>query len=183
MKEYIDSFLRTYFPGFFYNLKYYRVAQKLGNKLNERDKRFKELIERSKDKKCLQIGVRDRKYAPYWISVDLYDTSEEIDFNYDIHKLKFDDGTFDIVVCNAILEHVENPLKAIEELHRVLREGGEIWVEVPFNQPYHPAPNDYWRVTLPGLRIWMSKFNETSSGFFLINNSSIYNGIYFHGRK
>jgi len=183
MKKKIGFILRKYFPKLWYFIAYYRMAQKMGDKSDQREKLFKELISESENKNCLQIGVRDAKYAPHWVSVDLYDRSDYIDYNYDIHNLKFENEKFDIVVCIAILEHVEYPIKAIEGLCRVLKKGGLIWVEVPFNQPYHPSPNDYWRVTLPGMRIWMKDFFEISAGFFRINKSSIYNGIFFYGRK
>lgn len=155
----------------------------MGDKMKQRNHLFKELITKGQNKKCLQIGVRDRKYAPHWISVDLYDYSDYIDYNYDIHDLKFKDEEFDIVVCNAVLEHVENPIKAIKELHRVLKKDGLMWVEVPLNQPYHPSPNDYWRVTWSGMKIWMKDFTEIAGGHCRSYKSSIYNIIFFFGQK
>ncbi|MDG6997815.1 MAG: class I SAM-dependent methyltransferase, partial [Nitrososphaerota archaeon] len=134
-------------------------------------------------KDCLQIGARGKRFSPAFVSVDLYDKSPIIDFNYDIYDLKFDNNKFDIVVCNAILEHLEYPNKAILELQRVLKSGGLIWIEVPFNQPYHPSPSDYFRVTPVGLRVWMKDFEEIESGFFKISRSEIYTRIFFYGRK
>jgi SAM-dependent methyltransferase len=155
----------------------------MGDKSAERAKLFRELIEQGHTKQCLQIGVRDRKYDSHWISVDRFDQSPLIDFHYDIQEMKFEDETFDIIVCNAILEHVENPQQAIAELYRVLKKEGRIWIEVPFNQPYHPSPNDYWRVTPEGIKIWMRDFNELDSGFFKIHGSALYNGIFYYGCK
>jgi SAM-dependent methyltransferase len=183
MKKIIAYILHRYFPELWYYVLYYRAAQKIGDASSARKDLFSGLIARSFDKKCLQIGVRGEKHAPHFISVDLHDRSDYIDYNYDIHDLKFSDNSFDIVVCNAILEHIEDPLKSLSELHRVLKKDGEIWIGVPFNQPYHPHPNDYWRVSLDGLRIWMKDFTEISAGFFKINKSSIYNGVFFYGRK
>jgi SAM-dependent methyltransferase len=134
-------------------------------------------------KNCLQIGVRGNKVGPNWVSVDLHDSSPLIDFHYDITSLGFADALFDACMCNAILEHVDDPQKAISELYRVLKPAGQIWVEVPLNQPYHPSPNDYWRVTPPGLRTWMAAFREISCGGFFINRSVIYTGTYFYGEK
>ncbi|MCX7957127.1 MAG: class I SAM-dependent methyltransferase [Endomicrobia bacterium] len=171
------------FPNIFYFIEYWRASKRIKDEHLRRKVLFNRLILNSKGKVCLQIGVRKNKYAYHWISVDLYDKSDYIDYNYDIHDLKFKDNTFDVVVCNAILEHVEFPEKAIKELYRVLKPQGEIWVEVANNQPYHPSPNDYWRVTLPGLKILMKDFVEISSGFFTINHSPIYTAVYFYGRK
>ncbi|MCK4409353.1 MAG: methyltransferase domain-containing protein, partial [Candidatus Eisenbacteria sp.] len=126
---------------------------------------------------------RDAKLAPHWVSVDLHDESDLIDFHYDIRDLQFGDESFDVVVCNAVLEHVEAPLQAIGELNRVLRPGGRIWVEVPFNQPYHAAPSDFWRVTPSGLQIWMRDFEETALGLFTLYGCPIYTGVFYFGRK
>lgn len=123
--------------------------------------------ERIRDfKNKLQIGVRGRKNGPDWVSVDLYDTSDLIDYNYDIQNLPFEDNHFDCIVCNAILEHVPEPELAIYEMHRILRPGGQIWIEVPFLQAYHAHPHDYWRCTLPGIRRWMEDFVEVAAGIF-----------------
>jgi SAM-dependent methyltransferase len=183
VKKTISIFLERYLPGIRYYLLYKSAADRMGDKSNERAKLFRELIEQGQTKKCLQIGVRDQKYAHHWIAVDLYDQSPLIDFHYDIQELKFEDESFDIIVCNAILEHVEDPQKALSELCRVLKKEGRIWIEVPFNQPFHPSPNDYWRVTPEGIKIWMKDFQELASGFFKIHGSAFYNGIFFYGYK
>jgi len=171
------------FPDLYYFISYWRADRRLLDKAAEMNKLFSDLIRDSFGLHCLQIGVRDKKYAPHWISVDLYDHSDFIDYHYDIENLQFENGIFDLIVCNAILEHVENPYTAVSEMYRVLKTSGHIWVEVPFNQPFHPSPEDHWRTTLSGLRIWMKAFHECSSGFFRINNSRIYNGFFFYGEK
>jgi SAM-dependent methyltransferase len=170
-------------PDVFYYLRYRRANEKLGDQAELRSELFRRLIENSEDFHCLQIGARDRKYGPDWTSVDLFDESDYIDYQYDVHDLPFPDQTFDLVVCNAILEHVEYPAKAISELHRVLKYGGKIWVEVPFVQPYHASPNDYWRVTPLGMRIWLGAFQELNCGLFRIEKSTIYTGVFFYGEK
>jgi len=125
---------------------------------------FADKVENYKDK--MQVGARGAKIGPEWIAIDLYDKSEQIDYNYDLQNLPFDDGSFDCVVCNAILEHVREVELAIFEMHRVLRPGGQIWVEVPFLQAYHAHPNDFWRCTLPGIRRWFEDFDEVNAGIF-----------------
>jgi SAM-dependent methyltransferase len=135
------------------------------------------------EKPCMQVGVRGSKLGKNWVSVDLFDRSPEIDYHYDVQALEFGDECFEGIICNAVLEHVENPHKAINELFRVLKKGGRIWVEVPFNQPYHPTPGDFWRVTPDGLRLWMRRFKELSSGGFFIKSSLIYTGAFFFGER
>lgn len=170
-------------PDIWYFYKYIKARLIMGDHAHKREELFSKMVSNSKGKKALQIGVRNKKYAPNWVSVDLYDKSDYIDFNYDIHNLKFKNNTFDYIACIAILEHVEDPIKAVKELYRVLKKGGEIWIEIPFNQPYHPSPNDYWRVTPEGMKILMKQFQEIDSGAFSAFKSSIYNAVFFYGRK
>ena len=46
----------------------------------------------------------------------------------DIHEIPFADNTFDIAYANAVLEHLNEPVKALEELRRVLKPGGIVGV-------------------------------------------------------
>jgi SAM-dependent methyltransferase len=168
---------------FEYYLRYSKVAKKHGKPDADVRVQFTTMLSRSEGRPSLQIGARGKKYAPHFVSIDLYDTSPIIDFQYDLHNMPFEPEKFDFAVCSAVLEHVEDPVSAISELHRVLRSRGEIWVEVPLTQPYHPSPGDFWRVTHTGIRIWMKDFTEISSGLVQIDGSPIYDYVYFHGFK
>jgi len=141
-------------PNFRYLRAYRAALRDLGNAGAERERLFLDLVVQSAGKSCLQIGVmHGAKYAPHWIAADLYDDSPLIDFPYDVHDLKFPGASFDIVVCDAVLEHVSHPQKAVDELFRVLRPGGLVWVGLPWMQPFHEMPKDYWRATPEGLRV------------------------------
>ena len=69
-----------------------------------------------------------------------------------IFDLPFADQTFDSVLCNAVLEHVPQPFTAVAELDLVLKPGGRLLLCVPFLQPFHASPTDYFRYTAAGLR-------------------------------
>lgn len=45
--------------------------------------------------------------------------------------LPFRDGSFDLIVSYDVLEHVQDPVRAYEEMARVLRPGGEAWLVFP----------------------------------------------------
>lgn len=49
----------------------------------------------------------------------------------DATRLPFADNTFDRVVTSEVLEHIQNDVSAISELHRVLKPGGTLGVTVP----------------------------------------------------
>ncbi|MEP6598403.1 MAG: class I SAM-dependent methyltransferase [Actinomycetota bacterium] len=65
--------------------------------------------------------------------------------------LPFRDAVFDTILCTSVLEHVDNPECAVDEMSRVLRPGGRLLITVPFLYPTHEAPYDYWRTTHHGL--------------------------------
>lgn len=142
--------------------------------------------------RCLQIGLGrgwPTAFGPNWIVVDRYDPSPGVDHQYDVADLPNDwTDSFDLVWCNAVLEHVPDPIAAIAELRRVLAPGGMIWCEVPFAQPYHPQADafaggeyhmggDFWRVTVEGMRIWMGAFEEIRCDW------ATEGVVFFHGRK
>lgn len=82
----------------------------------------------------------------------------------DAHDLPFADGAFDAVVCQAVLEHVLDPLRVVEELHRVLAPRGLVYSEVPFMQQVHGGAYDVTRFTLLGHRRLYRFFDEIRSG-------------------
>ena len=56
----------------------------------------------------------------------------------DIHKIPFKENTFDVVLCNHVLEHVTDDIQAMKEIARVLKPGGFAILQVPF---FHPVPD------------------------------------------
>jgi SAM-dependent methyltransferase len=53
----------------------------------------------------------------------------------DIHQIPFEENRFDVVLCNHVLEHVKDDIKAMQEIYRVLKPGGFAIIQVPFFAP------------------------------------------------
>ncbi|NAS14109.1 class I SAM-dependent methyltransferase [Poritiphilus flavus] len=53
------------------------------------------------------------------------------DVKADICNLPFNDGSFDIILCNHVLEHIPDDRKAMSELYRVLKPGGWGIFQIP----------------------------------------------------
>ncbi|MBT8256751.1 MAG: class I SAM-dependent methyltransferase [Bacteroidia bacterium] len=56
------------------------------------------------------------------------------DVKADICDLPFEDGAFDFIICNHVLEHIPDDRKAMKELYRVLSKGGMAIVQVPYDR-------------------------------------------------
>ena len=70
------------------------------------------------------------------------------------------DGSYDGIVCCAILEHVYAPWRAVREMGRVTRDGGKLFGYVPFLYPYHAKEghySDYYRYTAEGIEYLFGK--------------------------
>ena len=89
-----------------------------------------------------------------------------IDVAGPLHEIPVEDGFFDTIICNAVLEHVANPEEVLAEFNRVCRPGGVLYLTVPFMQPEHLDPTDFQRYTLPGLErlVRQHGFEVTDSG-------------------
>ena len=59
-----------------------------------------------------------------------------------------------------MLEHCDDPRRAVAELRRVTAPGGRVLASTHGVQVYHPSPQDYWRWTHGGLR---RLFEESAS--------------------
>ena len=64
-----------------------------------------------------------------YTTADLY--SPIVDVKADILDLPFEDNSFDMVLCNHVLEHIEDDAKAMSELYRVLKPSGMGIFQIP----------------------------------------------------
>ena len=108
-------------------------------------------------------GVLDRQRFKKLIVLDVNE-SYGPDIVADVQNLPFENDSIEAVVCFSVLEHVPDPKKGVEEIHRSLRMGGKALVTVPFLWPYHANPPlymDYWRFSRDAL-------NELFKGFSVV---------------
>ena len=54
------------------------------------------------------------------------------DYSYNITDIPIDDDFFDTIICYHVLEHIEDDIKAISELYRVLKPKGTCYIQAPF---------------------------------------------------
>lgn len=105
----------------------------------------------------------DEKYAKQTINLDI-DQFPTITVVADGHKLPFKSDIFHAVITDAVLEHVKNPNQVVNEIHRVLKEGGYVYAEISFIYCFHADPYDYSRFTITGIKHLFSQFEEIDAG-------------------
>ena len=82
----------------------------------------------------------------------------------DASDLPFADEQFDLVICTAVLEHVLEPQRCVDEMRRVLAPDGLIYATTPFMQQVHMGEYDFTRFTHAGHRWLLRDFDEIDSG-------------------
>lgn len=73
------------------------------------------------------------------------------------------DKSVDTVFTAAVLEHLENPCKAIQEAHRILKKDGLLIITAPLMWHLHDLPRDFYRYTKHGF-----EYLYESNGFEIL---------------
>lgn len=126
----------------------------------------------TKGKIILNLGSGDSRPIPHAINVDIL-RGNEVDIIADVHHLPFKNECADGVVLITVLEHVKNPSEVILETWRVLSNAGLIYCEIPFLEPFHAAPRDYWRTTKDGIEELFKDFKRIDSGVCIGPGSTV----------
>jgi SAM-dependent methyltransferase len=88
-----------------------------------------------------------------------------VDRLLDLHHIDLPSETAGAVLCFDTLEHVEYPLRALEEIHRILKDEGIVVISSVMDHPIHDYPHDYWRFTPEAFRSLLKPFSESFVGY------------------
>ncbi len=92
-----------------------------------------------RDKNILELGCGQVKRCSHSTTVD-FNPDSIADVIHDLNTIPypFQDNDFDIIIAEHVLEHLDDLKRVIEELHRILKPGGVLYVEVPhFSSSHH----------------------------------------------
>ena len=80
------------------------------------------------------IFIKKFKKITNWnyVSIDLKSPLADIKAN--VYNLPFEENYFDLILCNHVLEHIEDDYKALNELHRVIKNKGTLIAQVPIDK-------------------------------------------------
>lgn len=109
----------------------------------------------------LEVGSRDYGSTENWravypgneyLGVDLSE-GENVDRVVDLVAGTGDlpRDHFALVICCSVLEHVQRPWRMAENLVRLVRHDGAIYIAVPWVWRYHAYPDDYFRFSWRGV--------------------------------
>ena len=105
------------------------------------------------------LHVFDGKVKSY-TGIDMPSTrhlNREIDAFSSGQELPFKNGSFDTILTTSVLEHVEEPQRMFNEMHRVLKKGSCLILTTPCQYGLHEQPYDYFRYTKYSLRMMAEK--------------------------
>lgn len=77
---------------------------------------------------CFHKGFKAQENLDY-LTGDL--VSPIADLHFDLHSIPLEDNQFDVIFCNHVMEHVDDAIQCMSELHRVMKPGGWGIMQVP----------------------------------------------------
>lgn len=93
--------------------------------------------------KILDLGCGRKKYAGA-VGIDVNPgTDADIVWDLNVFPYPLDDNEFDLVICDNIIEHLDDPVKVMEELYRIVKPEGLIRIIVP----YFSSPESFADIT------------------------------------
>jgi SAM-dependent methyltransferase len=113
--------------------------------------------------RILVIGTGDSYYGDDITYTDIA-FGRNVTCICDAQDLPFPAGAFDAVLAVAVLEHVCDPYRCVEEIRRVLSAQGYVYADTPFLQSVHMAAYDFTRFTYLGHRRLFRWFDDIDSG-------------------
>ena len=121
-----------------------------------------ERVPRELPGKKLDIGSAYGSWAKSnYKDVTTFDQQGDADVRGDVTAMPFKENEFDVIFCFEVLEHVRNPVKAVMEIRRTLKPGGQAFVSTPFFAELHGEEyGDFWRFTRQGLRHVFRDFSK-----------------------
>ena len=133
--------------------------------------------------KLIDIGCGEKPFYGYvkdkvqeYIGLDHNESPHDkskIDVLGTAYSIPFKDDFFDTALLTQVIEHLEEPKKALNEINRVLKKDGILILSWPFLYPVHEAPRDFFRYTKYGMQYLANESNfelieiEPVSGFWI----------------
>jgi predicted SAM-dependent methyltransferase len=82
--------------------------------------------------RVLELGCGQIRRVPHSVTIDINPRSiADVVHDLNVTPYPFASDEFDVVIAEHVLEHLNDLVPVVEELHRILKRGGMLYVEVP----------------------------------------------------
>ena len=100
-------------------------------------------------------------------TLDLAPNDDPRHIHGDLMKLPEGMGTYDLVIANSVIEHIDRPWVAAPNITSLVRPGGYLFICMPWFYPVHEGPyyGDHWRATPSGMRFLFDQMTEVRHEF------------------
>lgn len=112
----------------------------------------------------LDAGAGEGPHRRFFTHAALYHSCDVSDnrshshaFLCDIQKIPTRENSYDAVLCIQVLSYVPDPQTAIDELYRILRPGGSLFLTAPQGWGIHAAPYHFFNFTCYGLELLFTR--------------------------
>ena len=95
--------------------------------------------------------------------------------------LPYDEGAFDVVICTETLSHDIEFWRTLQNMHRVLKKGGDLLLTVRgFGFGHNDSPADFYRFTKEAVEFWLVRLEYSE---WLVTDDPQYSGALAWARK
>lgn len=119
--------------------------------------------------KILEIGSKaENSVPPYrklypqnpYVGLDM-EPGTNVDVVLDLTEGigELEEESFDLIICTSVLEHVKYPWLMAENITKLSRPGGFLYMSVPWIWRYHAYPDDYYRYSPSGIMALFPEYN------------------------
>lgn len=162
-RDWLDSIKYSFkkYPDF-YNFLIWLISPVFSFK-KDSFKRLVKYVKKDQNTIILNIGSGPFILEKNFINIDI-SSYNNVHIVADASRLPFKNNSVDAIVNIVILEHVPEPEKVVDEMYRVIKNGGVIYSHIPFMQGFHASPHDYKRWTSSGISQLHHNFIEIECG-------------------
>ncbi|MBI4245270.1 MAG: methyltransferase domain-containing protein [Planctomycetes bacterium] len=116
----------------------------------------------------IEIGSKDygntSSFRDFYTGNEYIGTDQEagkgvdvvIDLMTTIHPLK--ENYFELGISCSVLEHCSKPWIMADNISRLIKQNGKLYLSIPWVWRYHPYPDDYYRFSYKAIPILFSGF-------------------------
>lgn len=108
--------------------------------------------ENATSKRTLVVHSEDVDYKPFFPNA--FAVTKRPDKQADMHVdlfyrdlEKIPSESYEVILCTGLLEHVPDPQRLIDDLHRILTPSGKLIISASAVFSFHEGPNDYFHFT------------------------------------